>query len=243
MGSSPEDPDLETLLGEQLVYYRARADEYDDWWLRLGRYDRGSDENRSWLEQAAVAQAALEAELDALPRGARVLELACGTGLWTERIAAHGHVAELHAVDAAPEVLVLNRERVNAAGLEARVLHEQADLFSWRPPRGFDLVFFGFWLSHVPAERFDSFWSAVDEALRPGGRFFLVDNLRTPHHPFSDQNGDRARRRLLDGREFDIVKIFYEPAELEQRLRGMGYEASMRGTDDFFLFGSGGRPA
>lgn len=64
-------------LAEQLGYYRARAAEYDEWWFRRGRYDRGPNLNARWFEEAA--------ELDQTlagfgPRG-RVLELACGTGL------------------------------------------------------------------------------------------------------------------------------------------------------------------
>jgi hypothetical protein len=38
-----------------------------------------------------------------------------------------------------------------------RVRFVAADLFTWTPDRRYDVVFFGFWLSHVPAERFASF--------------------------------------------------------------------------------------
>ena len=48
------------------------------------------------------------------------------------------------------------------------------------PDRRYDAVFFGFWISHVPEEKFASFWSLVAEALEPGGRvFFFDDNHRT----------------------------------------------------------------
>jgi hypothetical protein len=33
--------DTPRILREQADYYRARAPEYDQWWLREGRYDRG----------------------------------------------------------------------------------------------------------------------------------------------------------------------------------------------------------
>jgi demethylmenaquinone methyltransferase/2-methoxy-6-polyprenyl-1,4-benzoquinol methylase len=65
------------LLEGQLGYYRARAEEYDEWFLRTGRYDRGSEWNRRWfLELERVRQ-----ELDRFGPAGRVLELACGTGL------------------------------------------------------------------------------------------------------------------------------------------------------------------
>ena len=48
----------------------------------------------------------------------------------------------------------------------------QADLFQWQPTEQFDVVFFGFWLSHVPPERFAGFWQLVSRCLAPGGRVF-----------------------------------------------------------------------
>ena len=47
-------------LSSQLDYYRARAAEYDEWWLRRGRYDRGAALNAQWFAEAAEVQAALE---------------------------------------------------------------------------------------------------------------------------------------------------------------------------------------
>ena len=42
-------------------------------------------------------------------------------------------------------------------------------------------MFFAFWLSHVPLERFESFWSLIDRCFEPEGRVFLVDDAhRTP---------------------------------------------------------------
>ncbi len=65
------------LLDEQLAYYRARSGEYDEWFLREGRYDRGPEQRAEWFKEVAEVEAALHA---AGPRG-NVLELACGTGL------------------------------------------------------------------------------------------------------------------------------------------------------------------
>ncbi|MHB1835378.1 MAG: class I SAM-dependent methyltransferase [Solirubrobacteraceae bacterium] len=94
------------VLIEQVDYYRQRAAEYDRWWLRQGRFDRGADVNARWFAETA----ALEDVLDRFdPRG-RVLELAGGTGLWTRHLAPRA--TELTVVDAAPEVLEINRARV-----------------------------------------------------------------------------------------------------------------------------------
>jgi SAM-dependent methyltransferase len=226
------------LLEGQLAYYRARAGEYDEWFLRRGRYDRGPEWNRSWfLELERVRQ-----ELDRFGPTGKVLELACGTGLWTVELARHA--ASITAVDASPEVLDINRARLQEARSEVPVRYVRADLFDWRPDDAYDVVFFGFWLSHVPPGRFAAFWDLVRSALRPGGRAFFVDSLG-PEAPAEKRRLGWAPedhtmlRRLNDGREFRIVKIFYDPVELEARLAGLGWRFSVRTTNNHLLYGFG----
>ena len=72
------------------------------------------------------------------------------------------------------QVAVLD-EALASFGATGRVL-ELADLFDWRPGQQYDVVFFSFWLSHVPRARFGEFWSLVRDCLSPGGRAFLIDN-------------------------------------------------------------------
>ena len=74
------------VIDEQIAYYRARAAEYDEWWFRRGRYDRGADLNARWREETRAVEAALAAWLSKRkPR--TLLELACGTGLFTRHLA------------------------------------------------------------------------------------------------------------------------------------------------------------
>ncbi|MFL5560801.1 MAG: class I SAM-dependent methyltransferase [Gemmatimonadaceae bacterium] len=227
-------PDVER---EQIAYYRARAPEYDEWFLRHGRYDRGSALNTRWYHEVGMVTEALD---NFHPAG-RVLELACGTGLWTQRLLAHA--SGITAVDSAPEALVLNRARVQSPAVE----YVTADLFSWRPtPAHYDVVFFGFWLSHVPPARFGAFWRLVRDALRPDGRFFLIDSRREPtstaiDHRLPSEDTATLRRRLNDGREFEIYKIFYEPDPLVARLATLGWAAKASVTPTYFLHATGHR--
>jgi len=212
---------MKDVLEEQKRYYAARAPEYDDWWYKRGRYAVAPDVLARWHEDIGEVDAALESFA---PRGS-VLELAAGTGLWTRKLV---RVADrVVAVDANRETLALNTD-------EAELV--VADVFEWEPPDAFDVVFFGFWLSHVPEERFDAFWRTVRSALAPGGRVFLVDS-----GPLETEPGDdRQVRQLADGREFRIVKKFWRPVELAERLVPLGFELELRLTKNGnFLYGFG----
>ncbi|MGH9103959.1 MAG: class I SAM-dependent methyltransferase [Acidimicrobiales bacterium] len=216
------------LLAEQQAFYRHRAPEYDEWWQRRGRYDHGGEETALWNAEVAEVEAALASFG---PIG-EVLELAGGTGWWTERLAA---VAQsLTVVDGSAEVLEINRRRTGRPD----VAYVVADLFSWAPDRRYDVVFFSFWLSHVPRSRFGDFWGLVRRCLAPGGRVFLVDSrrdpaLRPPDPYVREEVGDVQRRRLNDGSEHRVVKVFYEPDQLAARLAGEGWSAEMYGTRSF----------
>ena len=230
---NPSNPATsEILLAEQAAYYRARAGEYDEWFFRRGRYDRGADANTAWFAEIDEVRAALEVFR---PIG-NVLELACGTGLWTERLLQYAN--HLTCVDASTEMIEINRARVGA-GAE----YIQADLFSWKPERKYDTVFFGFWLSHVPPDRFDSFWSTVRSALTPGGRVFFVDSRFEPtstasNHALEGPAATSVTRKLNDGREFRVVKVFYEKETLAARLAALGFKADIHVTPTYFLHGS-----
>jgi SAM-dependent methyltransferase len=210
---------MSEILAEQKRYYAERAPEYDDWWYRRGRYTRDPERERRWLVDVAELEERLQSFA---PRG-DVLELAAGTGIWTRRLVPAAD--RVVAVDANAETLALNTP---AAELVV------ADIFGWRPPQQFDVVFFSFWLSHVPEERFAEFWALVRSALRPGGRVFLIDS----GPPEVAGDGELQVRQLADGREFTIVKRFWQPDELAERVAGLGFELDLELTgNDLFLNG------
>ena len=215
------------VLQEQKRYYAERAPEYDDWWYRRGRYELEPDALERW--QADVAE--VEAALEAFAPGGHVLELAAGTGIWTRKLVRL--VDRVVAVDANAETLALNTS-------DAELV--RADVFEWRPAERFDLVFFSFWLSHVPEERFDEFWSLVRGALGAGGRVFLVDSgAGDTAHTGTDQAEGEETRSLADGRTFRIVKRRWPPDELANRVRPLGFELELRdAANGHFLYGGGG---
>ena len=223
------------LIAEQVAYYRARAGEYDEWWFRAGRYDRGPSLNAAWFADVEIVETALFAFLDAV-RPQRVLELACGTGLFTRHLAPR--VPQVTALDASPEVIACNRARVNCQNVDYVI----ADLFEWKPPARYDLVFMSFWLSHVPLARFESFWSVVRQALAPGGHAYVIDSALDPtstarDHPTPEADSGIVTRKLNDGRQFRVVKLFHEPGTLNRRLAAIGFDSAIERTPRYFIHG------
>ena len=207
---------LRELLDEQIGYYRAIAPEYGSHALPF------------------PGDCELSEALDAFRPTGSVLELACGPGTWTSRLLRHA--ADVTAVDASPEMLALASARVG----DERVRFVSADLFRWRPDRRYDVVFFGFWLSHVPAERFASFWSLVADCLKPDGRVFFVDDgYRTADELIEGERSSTIQRRLTDGTAYRIVKVPHRPAALERRLERIGWHITVHSTSGPFSWGVG----
>jgi SAM-dependent methyltransferase len=220
------------LLADQRAFYRARAPEYDQWWQRRGRYDHGPDDAAEWDRQVQLVVQAL----NTFGPVGDVLELAGGTGWWSQRLAQRA--TSLTVVDSSDETLGINRERVGRPD----VTYIVADVFGWHPDQLYDTVFFSFWLSHVPRRLFDTFWALVGSCLRPGGKAFLIDNRRDPTRAVQDpyiidEADDVQIRRLNDGSEHRVVKVFYEPDELAERLQRLGWVADLAATSRF-IYGS-----
>lgn len=200
-------PGSRSILAEQLADYRAVANEYETY-----NFDVAG------LDELLAAIAAFRPTGD-------VLELACGAGIWTQGLARSA--TSITAVDAAPEMLARARAR---DGVES-VNFVQADLFAWRPDRRYDTVFFGFWVSHVPEEHFESFWSLVGECLRPGGNvFFFDDNYREEAELIEGKSSPIVERRTKDGTPFRLVKVPFRAEDLERRLRAIGWDIDVTPT-------------
>jgi demethylmenaquinone methyltransferase/2-methoxy-6-polyprenyl-1,4-benzoquinol methylase len=205
------------LLADQIGYYRQRAGEYD----------------ATAYGDVPAAQARIARLVGRMqPRG-RVLEIACGTGLWTVALA---ELADsVVALDAAPETIALARDRVPAD----RVRFEVADVFAWRTSDRFDVVFFSAWLSHVPADRFAQFWQLLRGLLADGGRVLFIDEPVDVQDKESFVPGadEVVERRLADGRTFRIVKNFVDPETLPDRLLALGWRCEITRDGDDWVVG------
>ena len=201
----------------QVAYYRHRAAEYD-----LTSY-----------EDVPRADRRIEALLDQLRPDGDILEIACGTGIWTRHLA--GHARSLTALDAAPEMIALARQRV----ADPSVTFVAADVLDWVPLRRYDTVFFGFWLSHVPASAFGRFWSVVRSALAGDGRVLFVDDLpeAAGRETYLAGSGEIVERQLRDGTRHQLVKLVRDQPALTQQLTELGWHATMTQSGPDWLLG------
>jgi ubiquinone/menaquinone biosynthesis C-methylase UbiE len=217
--------ELDRLLAEQLAYYSARASEYTA--TAMIELDR---------DELDAAERKLLAAMDAFAPTGDVLELACGPGTWTAELLRRA--TTLTALDGSPEMLHLAKEKVG----DRRVRFVQADIFDWHPDRTYDAVFFAFWLSHVPLERFERFWSTVGECLKPDGRVLFIDDAyRVPEELVEGEDSEVIRRRLTDGTTFRAVKVPHTPEGLEQRINQLGWRVEVTPLPGPFFLGVGSR--
>lgn len=188
-------------MTELVSYYARRAAEYERIYARPERQ---------------VDLARLRVRLGDLLAGRRVLEIACGTGWWTEAIAPR--VAELTALDASEEVLALARAKRYPAG---RVRFQAGDCYALPDfGRRHDALLAAFWWSHVPLERRDAFLRGAERAVAPGARLVFVDNRYVEGSSTRlvrrDAGGNTFQlRQLDDGSTHEVLKNF--PSEIELR--------------------------
>jgi demethylmenaquinone methyltransferase/2-methoxy-6-polyprenyl-1,4-benzoquinol methylase len=212
-------------------YYAARADEYDDWYLRRGRYSHSPASDAAWRADLAAAAR----WLDALPLRGEIVELAAGTGWWSPLLARKGGLC---MYDASLETLEVARARLAGMGLSATLAVRDA----WaEPDRAVASVFVGFWLSHVRRDRLVAFLALARRWLEQGGMFALIDSRPDPQSGAVDHDppGDDIQvRRLEDGSSFRVRKVHYSSGELETALRKAGFRhVRVEATDRFFLLG------
>jgi demethylmenaquinone methyltransferase/2-methoxy-6-polyprenyl-1,4-benzoquinol methylase len=196
------------VLADQVDYYRRRAGEYDV---------------TAYGDVAAARGRIARLVAEMRPTGS-VLEIACGTGLWTEALARLADTVT--AIDAAPEVLEIARDRVRSTSVNFEV----ADVFSWDPDTRFDVIFFSAWLSHVPMSRFEEFWQLLGGLLVENGRVLFIDEHvdECGKEAYVVGRDEVVERRLSDGSTFHVIKNFVDPQGLELRLRRLGWDCAVR---------------
>ena len=188
-------------------YYAARATEYD---RVYSKPERQQDLR------------AIELWLPSVFPGRSVLEVACGTGYWTQFLAPAA--ARLLALDASLETLEIARTRVT----DSHVDLVQGDAYALPDDDArYEGAFAGFWISHVPRGRMHAFLAGLHSRLVPGAKVVFLDNLLVPGSSTpildSDAEGNTYQlRKLDDGSTHRVLKNFPSEAEMRSWLQDEG---------------------
>lgn len=203
------------------AYYAARAPYYD---AVYDKPERASDLLflKDFLAQKFSSRA--------------VLEIACGTGYWSQYLAASA--ASVTAVDATQEPLEIAKLRPQCAPV--RFLFASA----YALPKilgKFNAAFAGLWLSHVPIERRREFVDSLHAHLEPGAIVVFIDNskVQCAEYPISETDllGNTYQNRTLrDGSVHRVLKNFPAREELERMIEGEGRRSFFHELENFWLF-------
>jgi len=202
-------------------YYAARAPEYDSVYLKP--------------EQQPDLRT-IESWLPAIVANSKVLELACGTGYWTQFIARSA--ANVVAIDASREMLRIAESRIHTE----KVAFHVADAYSLPTHIGsFGAAFAGFWFSHVPKARRQAFLRGLSPFLTSGANVVLLDNLyvegsSSPITEIDSDGNTYQARKLKDGSTHRVLKNFPSETELQSSIAGVGRGGTLSTWRYFWAF-------
>jgi demethylmenaquinone methyltransferase/2-methoxy-6-polyprenyl-1,4-benzoquinol methylase len=213
--------DLRNTTPQLEKYYAKRASEYE----RI--YDK---------EERQPELAWLRNRLPELFADRTVLEVACGTGYWTQYIARRAK--RIHACDINDPVLDVAREK---SFPRKNVTFFKADAFA---PDGAgercDAAFAGFWWSHVRKAELQRFLAGLALRLKPGALVAILENSyvegsSTPISRTDAEGNTYQTRKLLSGETHEVLKNFPTPAQLADAVRPYASEAHLEDLRYYWL--------
>ena len=201
-------------------YYAQRAPEYESIYQKP---ERQADlrELREFVAQTFA--------------GRRVLEIACGTGWWTEVLSKTAR--SVVATDINDEVLAIARRKQFG---DASVSFQRTDAFQLEQVAGeFDAALAVFWWSHLTPRDLDKFLEGLHRRLEPGSLVVFIDNNFAPGSstPISrrDQDGNTyQQRRLADGSMTEVLKNFPTDEAITRALQGRANGLTLRRSTYFW---------
>ena len=200
-------------------YYAVMAPVYD---RNAGYNDQESEKLREFSRTS----------YQELFKNKRVLEIACGTGYWTEII---GQTAKsVLATDINPSMLSIAEKRCNYL---PNVDFLQTDAYSLTDVhRDFDAAFSHWWWSHMPKKLIPLFLKSLHSKLEPGSKVLFVDQLLSTvgfcaknATQIKYQDGNRLEQRITpDGKLYNVVKNLPTEKEIRGYLAESVYNLSYR---------------
>jgi ubiquinone/menaquinone biosynthesis C-methylase UbiE len=214
-------PDPRSTTPHLEQYYSRRAGEYEQVYQKPER-----QQELEWLRR----------RIPEVFAGRTVLEVACGTGYWTQYIARKARM--VHACDINEAVLEIARDKPIPRG---KASFFKADAVSLEGvPAGCDAAFAGFWWSHVKKSGIEQFVRNLASRLEPGAVVAILDNSffegsSTPVSRRDAEGNTYQMRKLANGEEFEVLKNFPTPEELTAAVRPVAREAHLEALTYYWL--------
>ena len=202
-------------------YYARRASEYEQ------VYDKPERQHElAWLRE----------RIPQVFRARTVLEVACGTGYWTQYIATAAK--RVYACDINEPVLEIAREKPIPPG---KATFFKADAVALdHVPAGCNAAFAGFWWSHVKKSELALFVKNLSLRLEPGAVVAILDNSfalgsSTPISRTDSEGNTYQMRKLANGDEYEVLKNFPSALELTEAVRPVAREAHLEALIYYWL--------
>ncbi len=192
--------------------------------------DRSRDIPERLKEQTSIGK-----EIHRFFKDKYVLELACGTGYWTQYL--QGSARQVLATDINEEMLEIASKRMSDPSMQFLI----ADAYN--PPVGvpeFSGVMAHCWFSHIPKKKIKGFLKDLHARLTPGASIMFMDavyrkELGGTLVTKKDSEDTWKRRKLASGEEYEILKNYYTEAELQALFAPYAHNLSVSYLTHFWL--------
>ena len=197
---------------------------------RAGEYERVYQKPERQIELQK-----LKVYIERTFAGLDVLEVACGTGYWTEVLARSA--ASVVATDITEEVLAIARSK----NLGPKVTLQKEDAYALPHfSQRFNAGLAAFWWSHIPRARLRPFLGGFHRALAPGAMVVFMDNVYTEGSSMptsrTAENGDTYQtRKLEDGSTHEVLKNFWTQAELAAAVEDLATDVQIEFWQYFWI--------
>ena len=211
-------------MNEDIIkYYELRASEYEEVYAKPER-------------QADLLK--LSSLLQKIFKDQSLIEIACGTGYWTERIAKTA--CAITATDINASVIEIAKKKDYHACIVEFMLLDIFEPIINTDQLAQDNLFGGFIWSHIKLSSLPLFLTQIHKLVKPGGKVVMVDNRYVPesNRPIThtDQEGNTYQtRQLADGSNHLVLKNFPGDMDLIQLVKPMVYDLEILRLDYYWL--------
>lgn len=204
---------------DMIAYYKARANEYEKIYSKPERQEDLLTATRM---------------LQTIFAGKEVFEIACGTGYWTERIAATAYAVT--ATDINDTVISIAKLKTGISNVSFDV----ADMFNIALNNKYESLFAGFIWSHIKIKELEKFVDTINGFVKPGSSIVIMDNnyVEGSSLPIANTDTDGntyQERKLTDGSLHSVLKNFPSEDSIREILKNRSAEIKFTSLKYFWI--------